>query len=234
MPLRSSHLTAALCATRAAVGDALAVLVPVTCAGCGAADRVVCPACRCDLTPAVRRLERAGEEVWASHEYGATVARLIGAFKDGGRTDAGAALAESLLAATRAALGAAEPGPPVEICAIPGTFAARRARGYDPVPRLLAAAGLRPARALRIVRRRDDQAALGAEARRANAHGTLAAKAGVLGRRFLVVDDVLTTGATIAEAVRALRAGGAEVVGAAVIAETPRRSPPPGHVARLS
>jgi predicted amidophosphoribosyltransferase len=227
MPIHSSQLGVALRATRAAVVDALAVLVPVTCVGCGGADRVVCPACRLELVPAVRRLARAGVEVWASHEYGDTVARVIGAFKDSGRTDAAAALSESLRAAVRAALGAAEPGPPIEICAIPGTFAARRARGYDPVPKLLATAGLRSGRVLRIVRQRADQASLGADARRANAAGALeAVRAAMTGRRFLIVDDVLTTGATVAEAVRALRAVGADVIGAAVIAETPRRSPP--------
>jgi len=225
-------VTAALGSARAATADALALLAPVTCAGCGAPDRAVCEACRRALRPAVRRIERAGIAAWAAHGYGGAVARSIGAFKDGGRTDAGAPLAAALVAAIHAALDAAEQEG-VELCTVPATRAARRARGYDPVPRLLATAGLRPVRVLRIVRGRDDQAALGAEERRANAHGTLApASRRLAGRRFLIVDDVLTTGATVAEVARALRAGGAEVVGAAVIAQTPRRGPAPRQVVR--
>jgi predicted amidophosphoribosyltransferase len=57
----------------------------------------------------------------------------------------------------------------------------------------------------------------GVAARKAEADGPLA------GWRVVVVDDVVTSGATLAEAVRVLRQAGAEVVGAATVAATPRR-----------
>jgi predicted amidophosphoribosyltransferase len=46
----------------------------------------------------------------------------------------------------------------------------------------------------------------------------------VAATRVLLVDDVVTTGATLREAARVLRASGAHVIGAVTVAATPRRS----------
>jgi hypothetical protein len=116
---------------------------------------------------------------------------------------------------------------------VPSARAAVRARGHDPALRITAAAvrelraGGLPARCLDVlVQRRGvaDQAGLTAAERLANLAGALSVPrpAAVRARRLVVVDDVITTGATLAEAARALRAAGAEVLAVAVVAATPR------------
>ncbi|WP_307796637.1 ComF family protein [Actinomadura barringtoniae] len=114
---------------------------------------------------------------------------------------------------------------------MPSARGAVRRRGYDATRRMvveaarvLRAGGVRveAADALRHRRRVADQAGLSAGERAANLVGAMEA-VGVAGRRVVVADDVITSGATAAEAVRALRAGGAEVVGIATVAATRRK-----------
>lgn len=207
---------------RNAVADALGLVMPVTCVGCGTADRSVCRTCRTRLRGDPHLVERPGLRAWAALRYEDVAASTIGAYKDGGRTDAAPTLAQALLTAIATALSDMPPGS-VEVCTVPSTPAAMRLRGYAPVEFLLAQCGLRSSRVLRLTRAREDQARLGAAARRANADGALEARRLLTQRRFLLVDDVLTTGSTLAEARRAVTAAGGSVAAIAVLAETPLR-----------
>lgn len=94
-------------------------------------------------------------------------------------------------------------------------------------------AAFRP-RALRRIRRTAAQAGLSDVERAENVRGAFAAPAGSLkGRRVLLVDDVMTTGATLAAAAAAARAAGASHVGALALARAVRKTqpqaPPPGR-----
>ncbi|TPX00675.1 ComF family protein, partial [Schumannella luteola] len=160
-----------------------------------------------------------GLPVHAGARYREHVQRVVLACKDG-RT----ALADPLAALLLAALAVADPGVGVELCVVPSTRAAFRRRGFDPVRFVLARTGRRDARVLRPARAHRVQKALGRAERRANLRGVHRARSRLDGRRFLLVDDVVTTGATLEEAARAIREAGGEVLGAVVIAATPLRS----------
>jgi predicted amidophosphoribosyltransferase len=108
---------------------------------------------------------------------------------------------------------------------IPTSRSAFRRRGYRVVELVARRAGLRTERLLTVGRVAADQRGLDREARRRNVADSLCARPAA-GLRIVVIDDVVTTGATLEEAARALRASGAEVIGAATIAATARRIRP--------
>ncbi|MDR0996740.1 MAG: ComF family protein [Zoogloeaceae bacterium] len=76
--------------------------------------------------------------------------------------------------------------------------------------------------ALRKIRATPNQSRLPVKQRQANLKGAFAASADVAGLRLLLLDDVTTTGATLHEAARTLKAAGALRVDAAVAARTLR------------
>ncbi len=71
---------------------------------------------------------------------------------------------------------------------------------------------------LRRVRHTEQQALLKGDARRHNVRGAFAAGAEVQGRRVALVDDVFTTGSTLAECARTLLSAGASGVCALTVA----------------
>ena len=62
-------------------------------------------------------------------------------------------------------------------------------------------------------------------ARGRNLAGTMVASHPMAGRRVMLVDDVFTTGATLSEAARAIRAASGEVSCAVTLAFTPKNFP---------
>ena len=66
------------------------------------------------------------------------------------------------------------------------------------------------------------QKSLGVDERAANRAGALRERWSLAGLRVAIVDDVVTTGATLDEAARAIRAAGGEVDHAVTLAATPR------------
>jgi len=229
---------------REALGDLVSLALPVDCAGCGRLDQALCAPCRGALHVAPRLVAAPAVPVpvWAGPDYAGSVRSVVVHWKDRGRHDLEGALAAALAPVVAAAAGVSRPddrGGPVRpvplLVPVPSSAAGRRRRGADVVhllTRRAARGGGWPVRPVLAVRRRVlDQAGLGSQQRRRNVAGAFAVRAGAVpllaGRRVLVVDDVVTTGATTAEAVRALRSVGAEVTAVAVLSATPRHRPLP-------
>ncbi|SOD64931.1 Predicted amidophosphoribosyltransferases [Streptomyces zhaozhouensis] len=213
-----------------------ALVLPTECAGCGRGRDGVCGACVAELRAGrARRVlpvpAPAGlPPVWAAAPYADAVRGMLLAHKERGMLPLarplGAALGHAVLAS-----GAVRPGGGAgwALVPVPSSRGAVVRRGHDPTRRIAsrAAGALRaggvPARvvpALRLVRPVADQAGLPGWARAENLAGALAVRPGALaaGAPVVLVDDVVTTGASLAEAARAVRAGGARPVAAAVVA----------------
>lgn len=224
----------------AAAGD---LVLPRSCAGCDAPGASVCAHCRAELADlaladlgpiAPSPVPPGWPGCTGTVRYEGLSARLARAFKDGERRDLVGVLGRLLADSVSRAVPS---GPPVTskllIVPVPSSPAATRRRGDRPTLLLArrAANGLGPAvlveSGLRMRRGTADQATLDRTARLANLSGAMWVPRPdrLQGHRCVLVDDVLTSGATLTEGRRALLAAGAARVDLAVAMVTPRRCP---------
>lgn len=194
------------------------LLLGAACPACGTPGWGLCVACRRALDAPVRHLNRGlGVPLVASGPYRPVLCHAIPRFKDDGALNLTRPLGECLARA----VAALAPPPDTVLVPVPSRPAVVRARGYDHAARLAATAarraGLAHARQLRRLGGGQDQAGLGRADRAANLAHTMTAARGA--RPVIIVDDITTTGASLREALRALTTAGAQVLGAAVIAD---------------
>lgn len=181
----------------------------------GANDDVVCGACLAKPPPF--------DATIAAWRYAFPADRLLQAFKYAGML----ALAEPFASALADAVEGRDVPRPDLVIAVPLSLSRQRERGFNQAHEIARRLALRLdvplAHALSRTRDAPAQAGLTLRERARNLRDAFEADPSVSGRTVALVDDVMTTGATLRAASRALRAAGAARIDAWVVARTPPR-----------
>lgn len=203
------------------------LLLGSVCPGCDAPGWGVCRECHGQLAGPVRAV--AGilpVGVLAACPYRPILEHVIPRYKDDGALHLDRLLGQLLARA----VSATRPGRDAILVPVPSRPAAVRERGFDHARRVASVAaracGLAWAPVLSRAAGGGHQRPLGRAARSTNQRGAMRARAVEV--PVLIVDDVVTTGASLREAYRALTQAGVRVLGAAVVADAHHR-PKPGN-----
>jgi predicted amidophosphoribosyltransferase len=209
----------------------LDLVLPLECGGCGAPSTRWCAGCARQL--AVRPDEPhlisprvdPGVPVLSLGRYAGARREAIIAVKEHGRADLIAPLAVALQSGLERLLTWGLVGIPLTVVSAPTRRSAARRRGGDPVTRMARAAtvGLRDVDTVQALRMRAlvrDSVGLSSADRQRNIVGRVKVvkPIEILAKAVVVVDDIVTTGATASESVRVLQIAGAQVVGVLAIA----------------
>lgn len=199
----------------------LEFVFPARCVICSKSPKLLCQGCFPLNNPSTFELMSA--RGISSFEYEAEFGKVLGGFKDRALLQLSTRLAQSWLLDFERAVAEFRP----ELILVPPSSRANfRKRGYNPIEFLVkktlsvSSANVRTlsVETLKLARQTKDQASLNQSQRAVNLSGAFCYQ-GNPNTRVLLIDDVLTTGATLKEMVRAVRAKGAEVAGICVLAQ---------------
>ena len=197
------------------------------CHGCGLPGRSPCLDCREALRARPAAQLRLGLDVDLICGVDYDIAKqFVIAYKDQGAWQLTAVLGLTLAGAVRRLLEDAQIDEAdysrIVLVPVPSSAAAVRRRGFDHTATLAGNVarrlGMRWSPLLRRTRKVEDQVGHGVQERLASQSHSMQARTG--DSAVVVIDDVVTTGATVVEAVRALRAAGHYVCGVATVADT--------------
>lgn len=204
----------------------LDLILPLECGGCGAPSTRWCTACAAELVVKADQPHVVSPRidpqvpVFALGRYAGARRQAILALKEHGRVDLLTPLACTLAVGIHRLLSWGIVDTPLTVVPAPTRRSAARRRGGDPVARAAAAAvaghpDIAVVGALRMKAMAHDSVGLGTADRERNIAGRVRLRRRPPRTEVIVVDDVVTTGATARESVRVLR--GADVHVTAVL-----------------
>lgn len=212
----------------------LNLILPTTCVLCDALGSSVCDDCNGKISNAPIAISRFDFPGYRICTYTSGAAKLVHEFKEANQTSIASVFANAILPAMNNFELTA-----VALIPIPSKKKSFAARGFNPANEIAKSLSRKIAaqqnllipvcNILQLHRQVADQASLTGESRRTNLVGAMSLTKSPPDRGIILLDDVVTTGATMREARRCLEEAGAKVIGFLAFAETLPKNKQNGH-----
>lgn len=198
------------------------LILPRACAGCGVSGQLLCRQCRLVLAQPPRRITPRADvlaPVYSCGGYGGPHREVILEMKERNNRAIRPYIAAVIRAAVEILQARGELSHRVVLVPAPTRARSARLRGGDPMTQLCQGSGFPVIEAVRLAPAMPDQSGLNRDDRLHNVRGNVQLVRSVPRRaEVVVVDDVITTGATLAATVDTLTYAGADVAGCVVLA----------------
>lgn len=190
------------------------LLFPTRCFGCNIIGLPICAKCHLEWHPHFYTTHVAKLQIHSGVMYSPVASKIVLAAKENGLSGADALIIDSIIHVLSLARFDDHN---IRLVPIPSSLSARRRRGrsfiVDITSKIGKELGFPVSDSLELRRKVVDQSGLNATARAENMQGAFALKRGTFPRGDLIlIDDVVTTGATLIEAARVLRLQGLHVL----------------------